>query len=119
LIGEEGRIPKGRPYDGINPVDFPLGKQEKSNREHIVTYVGDLVFAAKWRSLKVHFFTPEGTFSPMVEHTLPPDYDIVNDPGETRELLRTEGYSHIYVMRSRPFWPWLQPLCDFRQHSLY
>jgi hypothetical protein len=49
------------------------------------------VFSVKWRSLKVHFFTAEGTFSPIVEHTFPPVYDIVNDPGETRELWRSEG----------------------------
>jgi arylsulfatase A-like enzyme len=99
LIGQQDRIPKDRPYDGINQADFLLGKQEKSNREHIVTYVGDRVFAVKWRSLKVHFFTAEGTFSPIVEHTFPSVYDIVNDPGETRELWRSEGYAHIYVMR--------------------
>ena len=64
-----------------------------------MTYVGDRVFAVKWRSLKVHFFTAEGTFSPIVEHTFPFVYDIVNDPGETQELWRSEGYAHIYVMR--------------------
>ncbi len=25
-------------------------------------------------------------------------YDIKNDPGETKELWRSEGYSHIYLM---------------------
>jgi len=57
LVGKEGRIPKDRPYDGSNQADFLLGKQEKSNRAYIVTYVGDRVLSVKWLSLKVHFFT--------------------------------------------------------------
>ncbi|NIP98074.1 MAG: arylsulfatase, partial [Akkermansiaceae bacterium] len=99
LIGEEKRIPGDRPVDSINQADFLLGKQENSNREHVVTFVGDRIFAVKWRTLKVHYYTAEGTFSPIVEHTFPPVYDIKNDPGETRELWRSEGYSHIWVMR--------------------
>jgi len=99
LVGEERRIPKDRPYDGVNQADFLLGKQEASNREYIVTYVGDRVFSVKWRSLKVHFYTAESTFSPIVEHTFPQVYDIKNNPDENRELWRTEGYSHLWVMK--------------------
>jgi arylsulfatase A-like enzyme len=99
LVGEEGRIPQDRPYDGIDQADFLLGKQETSGREHIVTYVGDRVFSVKWRSLKVHFFTAESTFSPIVEHTFPQVFDIKNDPDELRELWREEGYSHLWVMK--------------------
>lgn len=99
LVGEEKRIPDDRPYDGTNQADFILGRQENSNREHIVTCVGNGVFAVKWRTLKVHFFTAEGTFSPIVEHTFPQVYDIKNDPGETHELWAAEGYSHLWVMK--------------------
>jgi hypothetical protein len=49
--------------------------------------------------LKVHFFTAEGTFSPIVQPTFPQVYDIKNDPGETRELWQSEGYSHLWVMK--------------------
>ena len=99
FAGEEDRIPKDRPYDGFNQAAFLLGKQEKSDREHIVTYVGDRVFAVKWRSLKVHFFTAESTFSPIVEHTFPQVYDIKNDPDEKSELWQEEGYAHLWVMK--------------------
>jgi hypothetical protein len=47
----------------------------------------------------VHFFTAEGTFSPIVEHPFPQVYDIKNDPGETRELWQAEGYAHLWVMK--------------------
>jgi arylsulfatase A-like enzyme len=99
LVGEQKRVPSDRPIDGIDQADFLLGKQDKSNREYIITYVGNRVFAVKWRTLKVHFYTAEGTFSPIVEHTFPQVYDIRNDPGETRELWQAEGYSHLWVMK--------------------
>ena len=98
LVGEKDKIPTDRPMDGIDQSNFILGKQEKSNREYVITYVGDKVFSVKWRTIKVHFFTAEGTFSPIIESTFPKMYDIKNDPGETRELWRNEGYSHIYLM---------------------
>ena len=99
LVGEEDRIPNDRPIDSINQADFLLGKQERSNREYLVTYVGDRVFSVKWRTLKVHFFTAEATFSPIVEHTFPQVYDIKNDPDEKSELFRAEGYSHLWVTK--------------------
>jgi arylsulfatase A-like enzyme len=99
MVGEQDRVPTDRPIDGIDQSDFLLGNKETSNREHIVTYVGDRVFAVKWRTLKVHFYTAEGTFAPIVEHTFPQVFDIKNDPGETRELWQSEGYSHLWVMK--------------------
>ncbi len=49
--------------------------------------------------MKVHFFTAEGTFPPIVEHTFPQVFDIKNDSGETRELRQAEGYAHLWVMK--------------------
>lgn len=98
MVNEQTKIPTDRPIDGVNQSHFILGKQEKSNREHVITYVGDDVFSVKWRTIKVHFYTAEGTFSPIIKSTFPQMYDIKNDPGETRELWRNEGYSHIYLM---------------------
>lgn len=63
LVGENARIPIDRPIDGVDQSSFLLGKQTKLNREHVVTFVGDNIFAVKWRDLKVHFFTAEVTFS--------------------------------------------------------
>ncbi|MCP4836758.1 MAG: sulfatase-like hydrolase/transferase, partial [Phycisphaera sp.] len=54
LIGEEGRIPDDRPIDGINQVDFILGKQEHSNREHVLCYIGEDLVSVKWRTFKIH-----------------------------------------------------------------
>jgi arylsulfatase A-like enzyme len=98
LIGEQERVPTDRPIDGINQADFLLGKQEKSNREYVVTYVGDTVFAVKWRNMKIHFATFEGTHSILQKYTFPQVFDIAEDPKESFELWGNEGYAHAWVM---------------------
>lgn len=98
LIGEQNRIPTDRPIDGINQKDFILGKQEKSNREYIITYIGDKVAAVKWRNMKVHFYAFEGTHSVMHEYTFPQVFDIKEDVKESYELWGNEGYIHAWVM---------------------
>jgi arylsulfatase len=98
LIGAEERIPTDRPIDGVDQSDFVLGKQAKSNREHVVTYVGDTVFAVKWRNMKVHFATAEGTHAVVQRYTFPQVFDIKEDPKESFELWGNEGYAHAWVM---------------------
>ncbi|MDG2013657.1 MAG: sulfatase-like hydrolase/transferase [Pirellulaceae bacterium] len=98
LIGEQKRIPNDRPIDGVNQAPFLLGKQAKSAREHVVTYVGDTVFAVKWRNMKVHFATAEGTHSFVRKYTFPQVFDIKEDPKESFELWGNEGYAHAWVM---------------------
>ncbi len=94
----KSRIPTDRPIDGIDQSDFILGEQEKSNREYAVTYVGDTIFAVKWRNMKVHFATAEGTHSVIQKYTFPQVYDIKEDPKESFELWGNEGYAHAWVM---------------------
>jgi arylsulfatase A-like enzyme len=98
LVGEEARIPTDRPIDGINQAAFLLGEQEKSDREYVVTYMGDTVFAVKWRNMKVHFATFEGTHSILHKYTFPQVFDIKEDMKESYELWGNEGYAHAWVM---------------------
>jgi len=98
LIGERDRIPTDRPYDGVSQAEFVLGKQEKSAREYVVTYVGDTVFAVKWRNMKVHFAAFEGTHSILRKYTFPQVFDIKDDVKESYELWGNEGYAHAWVM---------------------
>ena len=98
LVGQQNRIPTDRPIDGIDQSAFLVGRQETSNREHVVTYVGDTVFAVKWRNLKVHFAAAESTHSVVQTYTFPQVFDIKEDPGESYELWGNEGYAHAWVM---------------------
>jgi len=98
LVGEQKRIPSDRPMDGVDQSEFLKGEQAESNREHVVTYVGDKVFAVKWRDLKVHFAASEGTHSVVQTYTFPQLFDIKEDPKESYELWGNEGYAHAWVM---------------------
>jgi arylsulfatase A-like enzyme len=98
VISEEERVPTDRPIDGVDQSDFILGKKEQSNREYVVTYVGDTVFAVKWRSMKVHFAASEGTHSLIQTYTFPQVFDIKDDVKESHELWGNEGYAHAWVM---------------------
>jgi arylsulfatase A-like enzyme len=98
LAGENRRVPTDRPIDGVDQSAFLLGEQEKSAREHVVTYVGDRVFAVKWRNMKIHFVSAESTFAEIKFHTFPQVYDIKEDPAESFELWGNEGFSHAWVM---------------------
>ena len=75
------------------------GVQEKSNREYVVAYVGDVVFAVKWRTMKLHFATAEATHAPIVQqYTFPQVFDIKEDVKESHELWGNGGYAHAWVM---------------------
>jgi arylsulfatase A-like enzyme len=98
FVGAGSRIPTDRPIDGIDQSDFILGEKKRSNREYAVTYVGDTIFAVKWRNMKVHFATSEGTHSVIQKYTFPQVFDIKEDPKESFELWGNEGYAHAWVM---------------------
>jgi len=99
LIGEHNRIPTDRPIDGVDQSGFLLGKQEKSNREHVLVYIGDDLFSVKWRSFKIHLKTMESIWSPPQTYMFPQVFDVSNDPGEQNELMKQSlfTYSWVYV----------------------
>jgi arylsulfatase A-like enzyme len=97
LIGEGDRMPDDRPIDGKDQSAFVLGKQEKSNREHILLYVGDELFAVKWRTFKIHLKTVESLWAPTQSHLFPPVYDVRNDPGEDNDLMKHSLFAYSWV----------------------
>ena len=62
-------VPKDRPIDGVDQLDFFLGKQEHSNRDGFPAYVADRLYAVKWRNWKVHLIWQVNMYDPPV--TLP------------------------------------------------
>jgi hypothetical protein len=64
-------VPKDRPIDGVDQLDFFLGKQEHSNREGFPAYVADRLSAVKWRNWKIHFIWQENMYDPPVTLPLP------------------------------------------------
>ncbi|MBR1190369.1 arylsulfatase [Bradyrhizobium sp. AUGA SZCCT0160] len=79
-------IPKDRPIDGVDQLDFFLGKQEASNREGFPAYVADRLSAVKWRNWKVHFIWQENMYAPPQKLPLPKIINLLTDRKEERDV---------------------------------
>jgi arylsulfatase len=76
------KVPADRTIDGVDQLDFFLGKQEKSNREGFPVYVGDESFAYKWRNWKVHFWKLNNMFAAATQLNIPDIHNLLTDPKE-------------------------------------
>jgi arylsulfatase A-like enzyme len=97
-------LPGDRPIDGVDQTAFLLGKQETSNREHLLTFIGDRLAAVRWRQFRIYPLqvTPssanplKGGYMGSISETAgyPQVYNIEADPKERVDLL-VEGYSWV------------------------
>jgi arylsulfatase A-like enzyme len=79
-------IPKDRPIDGVDQLDFFLGKQDASNREGFPAYVADRLSAVKWRNWKAHFIWQENMYAPPQKLPLPKVINLLTDRKEERDV---------------------------------
>jgi len=78
-------VPKDRPIDGVDQLDFFLGKQETSNREGFPAYVADRLTAVKWRNWKMHLIKQDSVFD--IPQKLPlPIVNLLPDLKEERDV---------------------------------
>ena len=78
-------VPKDRPIDGVDQLDFLLGKQEHSSREGFPAYVSDRLSAIKWRNWKVHFIWQVNMYDPPLTLPLPKVINLLTDLKEERD----------------------------------
>ncbi|MFB3040292.1 MAG: sulfatase-like hydrolase/transferase [Candidatus Poribacteria bacterium] len=100
IIGAE--IPTDRPIDGVDQSAFFLGYQQNSNREHLLTFIGDRLVAVRyrqWRMYPVSFDSTDGTattggYLGRIGETagLPEVYNIEADPREERNVGAENGW---------------------------
>jgi arylsulfatase A-like enzyme len=89
------RLPSDRPIDGVDQLDFFLGKRAKSSREGFVFYIKQELRAAKWRDWKMHVvWEPEPNAGPNHLET-PWIFNVVQDPKEETDV----GNLHSWVRR--------------------
>ena len=87
--------PSDRPIDGVDQLDFMLGKQPKSNRDGFVYYIKQELRAAKWRDWKMHVvWEPEPNEGPNHLET-PWIFNVVRDPKEETDV----GNEYSWVRR--------------------
>ncbi len=80
-------IPQDRPIDGVDQMDFFLGKQEKSNREGFPAYVADRLHAVKWRNWKMHLIWQENMYDAPQRLPLPKIINLLTDLKEEHDVL--------------------------------
>ena len=79
-------IPNDRPIDGVDQLDFFLGKQDASNREGFPAYVADRLSAVKWRNWKAHFIWQDNMYAPPQTLPLPKVINLLTDRKEERDV---------------------------------
>jgi arylsulfatase A-like enzyme len=88
-------VPKDRPIDGVDQLDFFLGKQENSNREGFPAYVADRLSAVKWRNWKMHLIWQVNMYDPPVTLSLPKVVNLLTDLKEERDAGATNSWVGI------------------------
>jgi len=92
-------VPRDRPIDGIDQLDFFLGKQEKSNREGFPAYVADRLSAVKWRNWKMHLIWQENEFDAPEKLPLPKIINLLTDLKEERDVLQSNSWVTYPMMK--------------------
>jgi arylsulfatase len=110
LAGVTGyKVPEDRIIDGIDQMNFFLGKQEKSDREGFPIFNGDELFAYKWKNWKMHFIELNSMFGSPQKLNMPHLYNLIEDP---KELYSIEK---IDVSASWVFPVVLKKVVDFKK----
>ena len=80
------KVPDDRPIDGVDQLDFFLGKQENSNREGFPAYVADRLYAVKWRNWKMHLIWQVNMYDLPQTLPLPKIINLLADLKEERDV---------------------------------
>ena len=77
------KVPGDRIVDGVDQSGFLLGRQQKSNRESVIIYVGNDLFGVKWRNWKIVTRELDAGFGvPTKTYAIPLIYNLHLDPKE-------------------------------------
>jgi len=92
------KIPDDRPVDGVDQLDFFLGK-EASNREGFPAYVADRLSAVKWRNWKMHLIWQVNMYDPPVTLPLPKVINLLTDLKEERDVGATNSWVAVSMTK--------------------
>ncbi|NKK75455.1 sulfatase-like hydrolase/transferase [Rhizobium leguminosarum bv. viciae] len=77
------KVPEDRPIDGVDQIDFFLGRTEKSSREGFPIYVADRLEGVKWRNWKIVLYDEQRDWwTPPQRLGSPKSFDLITDPKE-------------------------------------
>ena len=92
-VAEKMQQEKKQYIDGVNNLDYWMGKQEASNREHIFHYYESKLTAVRMGPWKFHFSTKEDYYANLVPRTVPLVFNIRMDPYESYD--DKDSYGHL------------------------
>jgi arylsulfatase A-like enzyme len=69
--------------DGVNNLDYWLGKTDESARDNFIYYHESTIRAIRYKQWKLHFETSENYYAPYVKHKFPIMFNIHLDPFES------------------------------------
>ena len=75
-------LPDDRVYDGANQTDFLTGRSDKSARDSVVIYLGNVLFGVKWKNWKLLLKEMEEDTYAIKEMAYPSVYNLIVDPKE-------------------------------------
>ncbi len=90
IVGAQ--LPNDRPIDGIDQLDFFMGKQAKSNREGFVYYIKQELRAAKWRNWKMHMVWEVEPNTGCNHLETPWLFNLTQDPKEETDVSMESGW---------------------------
>ena len=98
--------------DGVNNLDYWLGRADESSRNHIFHYYESKLTALRMGPWKFHFSTKEDYYANVVPRTVPLVFNIRMDPYESYDS--SDAYGHLMQKVS-----WLiQPMGVLMQQHL-
>jgi arylsulfatase A-like enzyme len=88
LEAANAEVPNDRLIDGKSMNQFMTGKTDKSPRDGFPVFVGDDLYAVKWRNWKAHFIWQDTKYSPKkVYSTVAKVVNLIQDPREERQAV--------------------------------
>jgi hypothetical protein len=72
---------------GVNQLDFFMGRQEKSSREHVLLFLGQNLMAVKWRNYKVHLDGLDRVDGAFEDWSFPRAFNLASDPNERWNII--------------------------------
>jgi hypothetical protein len=82
-----GKVPADRPMDGVDQLDFFTARQEKSNREHVLLFLGQKLIAVKWRNYKLHLDGLDRVDGAFEDWSFPRAFNLASDPKERFNII--------------------------------
>ena len=92
-------IPKDRPIDGVDQMDFFRGKRPDSPREGFLVYIYGDLYAVKWRNWKYHMIWLDDMSKTPASLPVAHLFNLLADPKEETDVLTENSWVAAPVAR--------------------